>query len=709
MASFSVSELANLLPRGDDLRDKVAKIPAGVASVDASNPWFVEPDLRAQLPIKPGKTSVVLLDAPGAVGKSTVAAELASRAGAFLWNLAKFQVGSRTFSGTILELYDFASTGVLKRLKEGNFLFILDALDEAQVRAGSQNFDAFISDLAETLKDPRPKPCVVLLARSDTADWVHLLFEEANVPLARYQIEYFEKSQAVSFIEKRLDYRRSRKGPPFHRQQRGPFSEALSLLLGLVYQLFDVPEEDAWDDSRVKNFLGYAPVLEALTDYVDVSNYMNLIQELRDNAGAARDPWQFLADIVSRLLLREQDKVQEAVKAQLETAARQSGWSEWRRLYATEEQCSRVLGQVLRVPVDPLGRLLPTPVAAQYEDALTTILPQHPFLSGKGFANVVFKEFIYAWGVTHGGAPLLEWLRGALRDRHEPFLPSELFSRFIVNVEGNGPPVVDGQDFGVVYESFLSRAKEVELTLLQAEDRIQASVTLGGETDSEIEVDVLDTGAGVHFWRRLSNGDVEVRGAVRLGLPGQRFLLGPSTDLICGQLSVGCEDLEVNAAGTVSLRASSYVPGPQNLNLRVRSPSGGRLAVLWPEMGHPWVSFRASETEGPFELAQTAKGNALRKLIMMFRRQRTRKERAVRQARWAPEEHVVRNELLELAFRKGVLRDVPGHETVELTSGYDSLRTLLEDVPSLSSEARQFVAEYLGSSEATRLLDRGQR
>jgi len=703
MSTIKFHEFVSLLPRGDDLRREASKnFPTGVSWVETSNPCFVEPDLQVQHPIEPGRTSAVLLYAPGAVGKSTLASELASRAHAFHWDLSKFQVGSRTFSGTILDLYGFASTGVQKRLREGKFLFVLDALDEAQVRAGSQNFDAFISDLAGVLRDPRAMPSVVLLARSDTADWVRLLFEEAGVPLARYQIEYFDKARAVSFIEKRLDDRRRQEGAQLlHRQQVRPFSEAISVLFDLIYGLFGVSEHKAWEDSRVRNFLGYAPVLEALTDYVDVSNYMALIKELRDEAGVARDPWQFLADIIKRLSDREQLKVKEAVRGQLEPAARAAGWSEWARLYAPAEQYNRVLGLALRVPVDPLGSLLPHALARQYEEALEIILPQHPFLSGRQFANVVFKEFVYAWGVARGSGPLSDGLRNAMRDRENPFLPSQLFSRFIVNLGDAEAVVLDGQDFGILYESFFSRAQEVGLTLIQAGEEIQASIHLNRE--EEVELEVLDTGSGVHFWRRLGNADIEVPGLVQLGLPGQRFLLGPATNMECGPLTVGCEDLDVDVSGDVTIHADSYIAGPSRLSIRVRNESQGKLAVSWPGLGHPWVLYKGSVTKGPLGLSETVRGDTLRKFIMMFRRQRTRQERTLLKARWSQEQLKDRGELLDLALRRGVLRRIGEGNLLELTNDYDSLRTLVEDRPSLAPNAREFVVEYLGGELAGRL------
>jgi hypothetical protein len=114
METISFPDLLSMLPRGDEFRAR--KFLPGLSYVQSSNTSFVEPDLRIEYPAEHGKTSVVLLAAPGAVGKSTFAAELAHRTGALYWDLSKFQVGSQTFSGSILHAYDFEATGVLKRL-----------------------------------------------------------------------------------------------------------------------------------------------------------------------------------------------------------------------------------------------------------------------------------------------------------------------------------------------------------------------------------------------------------------------------------------------------------------------------------------------------------------------------------------------------------------------------------------------------------------
>jgi len=703
MNTTTFQELAALLPRGDAFTPK--KYPSGLSSVASPNPRFVEPNLEVIRGIDSNQTSTILVSAPGAVGKSTLAAALANQKGALLWDLSTIQVGSNTFAGAIMEAYDFEATGVLKRLRTGEFLFVLDAFDEAQVRAGSQNFDAFIGDLADEFKNPRTRPTVVLLARSDTADWIHLVLDEKGVPLAHFQIANFDKDQAESFINKSLKARDRRDGKPRHQQQAGPYVKARDALFDLIYGLFDVPAGDAWSDHRVRTFLGYAPVLEALADYMDLGNYMALLTELQAGAGAVSDPWQFLAGIIEKLLEREHGKVQSAVRGNMESTARNLNWSEWGTLYSPEEQCTRILGHSWSVTARPKMKL-PPPLANQYEELLRTILPQHPFLRGRSFANVVFREYLYAWAVISGSEEIQAGLRKVMRDRGTPFLPSQLFSRFFVSLQGDGEGLIDGQDFGVFYESLLSRTEDAKLSLVQMEHAAHASINLDGDSGPEkgIEVELMDTGSGVHLWRRIKNAYVDVDARVELGFSGQRFLLGPAVDMECREFAVLCEEVDVDARDRVTVRAASYSAAPQPIKLQVRNEEKGGLFVDWPGAGHPWAPYQADIPQASLGLADTSRGDALRKFIMMFRRQRTRREQTLRNSRWSPGQHRDRDELLDLALAKGVVQKIVARNSIEFNSDYDSLQTIVIGEPRLSEAARQFVSEYLGAEQSERIL-----
>src|SRR2546426_356194 len=105
MATTTFRDLVAAFPVADE--GFRARVSAGLSYVTASNPTFVEPYLSVDKPIEAGRTSVVLLSAPGAVGKSTLASELAFKTGGLLWDLSRFQVGSKTFSRTILDAYGF--------------------------------------------------------------------------------------------------------------------------------------------------------------------------------------------------------------------------------------------------------------------------------------------------------------------------------------------------------------------------------------------------------------------------------------------------------------------------------------------------------------------------------------------------------------------------------------------------------------------------
>jgi hypothetical protein len=699
MATTTFKDLAKQFPRPEE--DFHAKPVTGLDYVTSSNPAFVEPTLRAIKPIEPGRTSVVLLSAPGAVGKSTLAKELAFTTGALLWDLSKFQVGSSTFSGRLLDAYKEKATGVQKRFANGTFFFIFDALDEAQVRAGSQNFDTFLSELVAALRDPRPAPSLALLARTDTAAWVELVFDAAGVPIAHYEIEYFDQPRAFEFIGKQLDQRHV-EGKALHRQQAKAYVEARGALFDLIYKVFGMSEAAAWSDERIRDFLGYAPVLEALATYLDVPNYFSFMQELGSEPIDGKDPWQFLTDVVTRILKREQTKMTDAVRGKLEAHAKAAGWSDWSNLYGPDEQLNRVLAYSMK-KAPTITKGLPASMLATYDEALSTQLPQHPFLDGRDFANVVFKEFTYGWGLTGGSAQDAERLREVMRHRERPFLPSPLFSRFVVKPDEQGPAVIDGQDFGVVYESLLSRGDGV---LLSLDDGLRACVGVDPAAPSAMEVNLIDSGKGVHFWRRLENASVDVGVTLRLGLPEQRFVLGPNVDVTCAHLSVECDDIEVDArAPGVILRAESYASAASP-RLRIRNEAEGKLGVMWPGVVHPWAAYQTTEAPGALALGETLRGDTLRKFILMFRAQHSRLRETVLGARiGSTEQREERIRLVNLAEKRGVLEAIDGPPRYVLKTSYLSLMTLLNgDGSSLSSDARKFVVEYLGEDEARRIL-----
>lgn len=703
-APISLTTFLTLLPRAQ--KHPLAVAVDGVSYVDDENRQFVEPTLSMAEGVS--NPSVILISAPGAVGKSTVASEIARRSGASLWDLSKFQVGSNSFAGTLAKTFGPTAATIMAKLDTGDFLVVLDAIDEAAVRAGPQNMQAFLDDLVGHLKDGRKKAVVVLLGRSDSVDWVSLYFDDQGVPLARYELEFFDEAAAHSFIDKRLDNKHQGEGVSAHRSQRAMFVEARTKLFDLASGLLTTGDGNRWAETNVKRFLGYAPVLVALADYLDDPNCLalrNEIERTREALTGFKDAvqWAFLVTIIRELLKREQRKMVDAVRPRMEVTASKIKWGKWDDLYSPEEQCRRILGTSLKVPDE---ERLPDELSRIYAEALETQLPQHPFHGSlQGFANVVFQEYAYAWALVNGAQEFASPLRSMLY--RTLYRPSPLLARFVLTLrtEASGA-TIGGGDLGLFYESMQAaevRRGELSLSVYGDEDRAECIFSLRGVEEVVLNID--NVAGGLRFWTRLSHADLYTDGIVQFGIDGRGFALGPKVDLSCKQLAVFAGQVDIDLEHQVQLAADEYLQDAPDLKLTVRNDGKGRLKAFWPDITHPWVRYRAPEVRRASVRAWSPEVKTLEKMIMMFRRQRTRESRTVHQARLSPAEHGIRNRFIEKALKHGVLTRVALRDAYEFSSEFDSLKGLIDQPMKLSAKARAFLVDFLGQEEATRVFD----
>lgn len=111
---------------------------------------FVAPNLSARPDAQTAAPSVVIVSAAGAVGKTTVARELAYLRRTLLWDLAKSQpVGQSSLSGTLLSVFGASQIASIdEALRTGQVFMVVDALDEGRVKTTQAGFEAFLTDLA---------------------------------------------------------------------------------------------------------------------------------------------------------------------------------------------------------------------------------------------------------------------------------------------------------------------------------------------------------------------------------------------------------------------------------------------------------------------------------------------------------------------------------------------------------------------------------
>lgn len=627
MPSFSLPNFLALLPAPaakHPLQQPYAAEHGVVEPAKRQN--FVAPTLQELFPIEAGRTSVVLLSAPGAVGKTMLAERIAFERNSPLWRLGVVPVGSAFTTGTIAETFGHPLfSTITTELALGQRVLVFDSLDEARLASGRKNFDGFLDSVAGLFRASRPLPSLVLLGRTESVDYAATTLDKRGVPVAWYQIEYFDDPSAKEFVEKylaNLPHARIRATDKI--RQSSNFGDARNAILG---HLGDCAPTDP------RAVVGYAPVLIVVSEYLNEGNPHGLLQKV---AGWKKhDPAKLLAQIARELLEREQrDKAIERLPKVLGSSA---GFIDWSKLYAPEEQCLRLLARECQYDLrDRPPAELPNPLRNDYEKALEPWIEDHPFRGQQ-----VFREYTYTWLLGRGDveAGLRDAIRRWLTTPDVKYLPSPLLSEFLLAMNGDESPSLaklKADDFGLLYESVLSgcaRGEAVRLSLasLDSTETIAGEITWFDEKPAEVgevkpkrrlELLLEEPQPGVWFWQRLSAAHIQIGGRVRLGAHGGDLVLGPDVDVECETIVCDAETVRVVAntkENGVILAAQSY--GGDNVP-QLLGPHDDRkyLQVSWDRVRHPWVPYRAVSDKGPITATPRMReaSQKLRRILVWF-------------------------------------------------------------------------------------------
>ena len=214
----------------------------------------------------------------------------------------------------------------------------------------------------------------------------------------------------------------------------------------------------------------------------------------------------------------------------------------------------------------------------------------------RGYANVVFRDYVHAWGLCSDNSIVKRAVRSELG--FNDYLPSPLLGPFILAGSADGfLPIVDGEDVGFVYESLLTHG-EADLHLF-AEPNEPANVFIGTEPEADVAVfQVRNPDNGIQFWRRLLRAQIRGELVVELGLAGRSFSLGPNVSVECVILNVPCRAVRVYTKRNQGVHLSTsagYVGG--SIEAEVSKFGPGLLTVAWDEVRYPWVQFALSPRE----------------------------------------------------------------------------------------------------------------
>lgn len=618
---MTLEEFLLLLPKANKLPIALAPSEYEKHGLEdpAPYPLFVSPTLL-EASSQPGPPSVLLVSAPGAVGKTTLAREIARSIASPLWHLGQVNVGHEFLTGAIARAFGRSQySQVHGELVSGQRALVLDGLDEARLRAGEQNFEAFLESLAEDFRDPSGRPALVLLGRSDTVNDTAGWFELFGVAAARYEIEYFDPTSAIMFVAKYLDAQAKTKP---HVRAAPEFARARDAVLNRLQQA--VP-----DGVHPRSLAGYAPVLALVSKLLDVANpyaeYQDILRESQK--------WRLqtlVRDIARGLLDREH------TKTVLKLADELGSQFEWSNAYLPDEQCLRLLAaRTAHAMGDPPPADLPPALREPYERKLKSWVGEHPFA-----AQPLFMDYVYAWLFTREqpepqlSVAVRSYLCGS-QDRLSPYRPTPLLARFVADLAAGdaGEPQLrmGAGDFGFVYESVLAAAPATQhskLTLVSSGETadIVGELRSGVEAEASsmrqrVPVRLLYDGTGLWFWRRLYNADIQITTHIHIGARRTDFLLGPDVDIEAA--SFGCDSPTVRIDAptremAVLLTANTY--RGDVVEFLGTHDERQHLRVTWTPRQYPWARYALEvEPEVPVGPKIREAFRRLRRILVCFR------------------------------------------------------------------------------------------
>ncbi|MFJ4289383.1 hypothetical protein ACIP1U_06245 [Cupriavidus sp. NPDC089707] len=572
--------------------------------------------VEANLSLRDGKDDlsqpVWFIAAAGAVGKSTLAQEICAATSAIYVDLSQ----AATVAGNYLT-GGLVNAGIFDAWRTGTTTLLIDALDEARLRVTQASFEDFLTDIAGVARG-RAVP-IVLLGRVGIVEEARkFLSDRFDIKPPIFDIELFDLDKAKSFVWSALE-RLSSKGAidghaPFHHLAGSMAAHAnvyRDAIGDLVTHLADVTNADG------RQFVGYAPVLDAVATVI------------ASEPNPAKVPGAVASVLAGKVLDRVTMVVmaRESGKLSSQMHERVPGLTAT-DLYLPQEQLARLASAILGVGIVGLPTSLSQSAVAHYEEAVQSLLPQHPFLDSGSLkpASAVFGACIIAAALrSHDSAVAKSAERYAQAGAHAP--NPFLLDFYRDSIEAQSVPA---GHIGLLYESLQAKAGAGDVVRLSAEgedglNRLEVDMSLVSSEGSEklYEFNAFSDGP-LRFGRRLSGVNIDAEGAdVEIGGGGQLELVSPIT-IRARSLILTCDEMVVKPDPTPEAKDQIvFLEAKEALAEIVRGVplirDGVTLQVAWPDSKmYPWAMFSCTGSEDGDERMAEAQ-RVLRRLCISFR------------------------------------------------------------------------------------------
>lgn len=499
--------------------------------------------------------AVIIIDAPAAVGKSTLTAALSADHQLPVLDLSAVPVGMGSLRGCITDLGPDAEAN----FRGGRVAILVDALDEGRLLSNEAGFRAFCESAAPLLVGA-VRPQLVLLGRTESAQKAETYLRDSDptVRITRLQLGFFDEDGARALIR---EYAKSTAAAEPHEcgayirnPQQGDL--VIDAYFAAIESALGITAGELWNNDEGRSLAGYAPVLAALGGLLPkLGNFFAVTQELR-REGHSR-AWAVIEDVIAQILTREKDKQR---KGFAENQAVQENTLPG-SFYDENEQLALVVQHVHGKPL--LGcrqlRFDNRHLQQAYEQMVETKVKEHPFVHDGHFRNQVLASIAIAAALHRSDVDDIE-ADGLAEYSHHPFLWRSFERR------GFDGGFIYGYTVGYLLDSFWNdplRKDASEITIrARGEDVVITVNGLSGE---------LVALPPVMFFGQLRNVDLDLpKNEIRF--VGRSLRSQATSFRIEGTagVAVTCETMDFRtqtlfAAGEIWLDAAVLVQSPDQI------------------------------------------------------------------------------------------------------------------------------------------------
>lgn len=473
----------------------------------------------------------ILFSAPGATGKTALAKYICYSKNGIYWDLPDNKVAEYSFNGAISKAVGYSNmSNFIESLVNGDIFFVIDAFDEAEAGSGRTGIEFFLRDLNDVTQTSR-NTCAILLARTESAIFIKNYFNNNKIPYKHFEVGYFAEYNAKTYIKNGL------------KKLNIPITNLVTTCIDEQFKEINriLMEQDS------ESFLGYAPVLNALTaSYDNDRNTLNLLKKTNN----VDNNFVLMKTILDDLLIREREKFVKALKIKIPSITNLS-----ELIYDNNEQIRRLFGIILFNDATLFANIdknIPVEFNEEYLEIVNTQLPQHPFIQTNGydlnvcydFTGTAFRDFIIAYNLSFDDT--CDFVDEYLSENNK-YCPSQMLIQFYSQISNRK---IKGRHIPLMYSSFKAHAQFgdeifVHINGENNDCSVEFSLKRNNKNVLKIIFDIVDLDNGIYV-NQLSNCYIDVCGKVYIGDSSGESRIANST-INCDEIIWRSEHIAIEA------------------------------------------------------------------------------------------------------------------------------------------------------------------